>query len=126
MVEFQVRFTSLDTLGYGRAVTLPQTDLGDASVECTSIRNLQDTYRLPVDACIWVRVGGGAWREWTGDVTRSCEMAVCGQRGAELLSACGIYYVCPACRESIACLTAIYQEQDAEDSRLAEAGAATA
>jgi hypothetical protein len=60
-------------------------------------------------------------------MTRHCQMAACDRWDAERLSACGIYYVCPACRESIACLTAIYQEQDAaEAARLAEqAGAAT-
>lgn len=60
-------------------------------------------------------------------MTRPCEMAGCDRYDATALSACGIYYVCPACREAIACLTAIYQEQDAEAARLAEkAGAAHA
>jgi hypothetical protein len=55
-----------------------------------------------------------------------CEMASCDRYDGEMLSACGIYYVCPACREAIEALTAIYLGEDAaEAARLAEkAGAA--
>jgi hypothetical protein len=46
-------------------------------------------------------------------VSRPCQIARCERVDAELLSACGIYYVCPACRGLVACLTAMYQEDDA-------------
>lgn len=126
VAEFQVRFTTLDTIGDERLVTLSQMDLGEAIEACDHIQTNQEAYQLPVDAQIWVRVGDGAWRPWAGEVTRQCEMAACDNHGAEFLSACGITYVCPVCRAGIEQLTAIYLEQHtAEAARLAEqAGAA--
>lgn len=52
-------------------------------------------------------------------MSRPCQMAACDRYDAEMLSASGIYYVCPACKDNIACLTAMYQEQDAADAVLA-------
>jgi hypothetical protein len=66
-VEFQVRFTSLDTLGGERMVTLPETDLGEAIEACDHIRVNQETYQLPVDACIWCRTAQGSWQRWAGE-----------------------------------------------------------
>lgn len=66
-VEYQVRFTSLDTLGDERMVTLSQMDLGDAVEACAHIQVNQENYQLPVDACIWERIGGGPWHPWAGE-----------------------------------------------------------
>jgi hypothetical protein len=49
----------------------------------------------------------------------ACQLAGCDRYDAQMLSASGIYYVCPACKDNIACLTAMYQEQDAADAILA-------
>ncbi|MFI7642427.1 hypothetical protein [Nonomuraea sp. NPDC049400] len=121
VAEYQVRFTTLDTIGDERMATLSPMNLGEAIEACAHIQVNQETYQLPADAQVWVRVGDGAWRPWVGDATRGCEMAACDNRGAEPLSACDITHVCPACRTLIEQLTAIRLEQDAnEAAHLAE------
>ena len=67
VVEFQVRFTGLDTLGGERLVSLPQTDLGEAAEACEHIQANQEAYQLPVDARIWERIDGGPWHPWAGE-----------------------------------------------------------
>lgn len=67
VVEFQVRFTGLDTLGEERLVTFPLADLREAVEACERTQINQEAYRLPVDACVWERIDGGPWHPWAGE-----------------------------------------------------------
>lgn len=66
-VEFQVRFTGLDTYGHNRTVTLSGMDLGEAIETCDHTQTNQELYQLPVDACIWCRSGQEPWQQWAGE-----------------------------------------------------------
>lgn len=67
LVEYQVRFTSLDTLGDEGLVTLSPMDLGEAIEACDHIQTNQEAYQLPVDARVWWRIDGGPWHPWAGE-----------------------------------------------------------
>lgn len=67
VAEYQVRFTTLDTIGDERMATLSPMDVGEAIEACDHIQTNQEAYQLPVDACIWWRTGEGPWQPWAGE-----------------------------------------------------------